>query len=343
MRRGYGAMKKIMKYVSGFVAAVFILIAVLWGSFVYVSDFKITKADTSVSPDGTYELVLQAVGEADFPFGAASGRLLLYEGKSRISKADFELRDDGGSIRGSIWEVTWHEDHAEVILSGEEQFDEQIILYFDGRKERKQLTDKEKLAENGNVNENEVINSQAAYVSEPENQENIEMGEMDTYLDNNSTDGDVLIDEIYKYMIPEQSFDVMLDDWGEVTFVSCKPTYDVEHEYASFFLLRDEQILYRFPYRYEDNTMGHVGSFDSVGAVAFRDINDDGKDDIIVIVYYVSGAGPTGMVPRPDIRVFIAEENEFYLAEDMVTNIEQHILAKDITIESVCNYLKNNN
>ena len=53
------------------------------------------------------------------------------------------------------------------------------------------------------------------------------------------------------------------------------------------------------------------------GAVAFRDINDDGKDDIIVIVYYVSGAGPTGMVPRPDIRIFIAEENEFYLAEDM--------------------------
>lgn len=28
----------------------------------------------------------------------------------------------------------------EVLLSGEEQFDEQIILYFDGGKERKQLT-----------------------------------------------------------------------------------------------------------------------------------------------------------------------------------------------------------
>ena len=59
----------------------------------------------------------------------------------------------------------------------------------------------------------------------------------------------------------------------------------------------------------------------SVGAVAFRDINDDGKSDIIVIVYYYSGAGPTGMVPRPDIRIFIAEENEFYLAEDMAAYI----------------------
>ena len=50
-------MKKIMKLILGFVAVVFI-IAVRWGSFVYVSDYKITEADTSVSPDGTCELVL---------------------------------------------------------------------------------------------------------------------------------------------------------------------------------------------------------------------------------------------------------------------------------------------
>ncbi len=145
-------MKKIMKFVLGFVAATFIIIAMLWGSFVYVSDYKITKVDTSASPDGIYELVLQAVGEADFPFGSASGRLVLYEGKSRISKADFELRDDGGNIRSSIWEVTWHEDSVEVILSGDEQFDEQINLYFDGKKERKQLTDEKPTNESGVAN-----------------------------------------------------------------------------------------------------------------------------------------------------------------------------------------------
>ena len=78
---------------------------------------------------------------------------------------------------------------------------------------------------------------------------------------------------IKKYMIPEQSFDVTLDDWGAVKFVSCKPTYDWgavkfvsckptydvdPREYASFFLLRDDQIVYRFPYRYREknNTTG---------------------------------------------------------------------------------------
>lgn len=135
-------MKRTMKIVLGVMVVMFIIAAVFLGSIIYASDYKVTTVDTSGSPDGTYELVLQAVGEADFPFGSASGRVILYEGKSRISRADFELRDDGRNIHSSIWKVTWHEDYAEVILSGDEQFDEQMILYFDGKKERKQFSPK---------------------------------------------------------------------------------------------------------------------------------------------------------------------------------------------------------
>ncbi len=51
-------MKKIMKFVLGFAAVTSIIIAVFWGSFIYMSDYKITKIDASVSPDGTCELVL---------------------------------------------------------------------------------------------------------------------------------------------------------------------------------------------------------------------------------------------------------------------------------------------
>lgn len=135
-------MKRLGKTALGVIAAVFAIAIVFWGSIVYVSEYRITTVDISVSPDGAYELVLQAVGEADFPFGSATGRLVLNAGKSKISKTGFELYDDGKSIRGSSWKVTWHEDSVEVLLSGEEQFDEQIILYFDGGKERKQLTPK---------------------------------------------------------------------------------------------------------------------------------------------------------------------------------------------------------
>lgn len=243
-----------------------------------------------------------------------------------------------------------------MILSGDEQIDEQIILYFDGKKEIKQLTDKEGYTEFGDINEIEGITSQSAYDSEPENQEGINpqtayTGELERQGDMEPDESDPGLDDnrnsmeyINKYMIPEQSFDVTLDDWGKVKFVSCKPTYDVSpQEYAAFFLIRDEQILYRFPYRYEDNTIGSSGMFNNVGAVAFRDVNNDGKEDIIIICYYFSGAGPTGMVPRPDIRIFLAGENKFYLAEDMMADVEQNMAEKDMAIESICNYLKNNN
>ena len=48
------------------------------------------------------------------------------------------------SVRCSnCWKVTWYEDYVEGILSGEEQADEQILLYFNGENERQQLTDEE--------------------------------------------------------------------------------------------------------------------------------------------------------------------------------------------------------
>ena len=55
------------------------------------------------------------------------------------------------------------------------------------------------------------------------------------------------IEKMNEYMIPEQSFDVTLDDWGDVTFVSCRPISWRVDEEPLFFLVRDDQILYQFP------------------------------------------------------------------------------------------------
>lgn len=102
----------------------------------YETCFKKTVCDTSVSPEGRYTLTLLEIGEPDWPFGSASGRLVLKAGNARVNQADFELKNDGGRIHSDCWRVTWTEDCAEVILSGEEQFDEQILLYFDGTAHR---------------------------------------------------------------------------------------------------------------------------------------------------------------------------------------------------------------
>ena len=170
-------MKNFLKIMLCIMGSLLAVIVVFGFCISYTVNYKKTICDTSVSPDGKYELTLQAVGEPDWPFGSASGRLILMEGKDKISQTDFELHNDGGSITSNCWKVTWYEDYVEVILSGEEQFDEQVILYFDGTKEIQQLAD--------------------IAVDYPSGEE---------------------LDE--SRVITEQSFDVDLNDWGEVRFVS---------------------------------------------------------------------------------------------------------------------------
>ena len=134
-------MKRIIKTVLCIICVVIGMNMLLAGCVYYITNSKKTLRDTSISPDGKYELSLVEIGEPAWPFGPASGRLVLNESDTTISQTDFELRNDGCSIGSNDWTVTWNEDHAEVILSGEEQFDEQILLYFDGTTQRQTLTD----------------------------------------------------------------------------------------------------------------------------------------------------------------------------------------------------------
>lgn len=132
-------MKKIIRIILCAVCLILGLNLLLAGCLNYALNYKKTVCDTSVSPDGRYELSLTAIGEAKFPFGPASGRLILMEEDAQISQAEFELYNDGGNITSSCWAVTWNDDYVEVILSGQKQYDEQIILYYDGTMERQTL------------------------------------------------------------------------------------------------------------------------------------------------------------------------------------------------------------
>jgi len=143
-------------------------------------------------------------------------------------------------------------------------------------------------------------------------------------------------------IIQEQSFRLELNHWGGVQFVSYMPTGDVNFEDASFLLERDGEVIYSFPYYYENNnTENHIGLFDSVAAVGFRDINNDGLKDVIVIIHYITGAGPQGMMPRPTARIFLADEEGFYLAVDLIDEISDNIEEKELSIQSIYEYVEN--
>ncbi|MCD7863879.1 MAG: hypothetical protein LUG61_10330 [Lachnospiraceae bacterium] len=104
-----------------FISVLFVLpLAVLSGSLLYMTKYKVETIDMQQSPDGAYELKLQSVGEPYFPFGGAPGRLVLKENETVISRTRFEIANDGGPFTENAWKVTWLDDYVEIILSGQD-------------------------------------------------------------------------------------------------------------------------------------------------------------------------------------------------------------------------------
>ena len=84
-------------------------------------------------------------------------------------------------------------------------------------------------------------------------------------------------------VIEDQSFDVSLEDWGDLRFLSCEPE-DGEGQFR-FVLEKDGKTVYVFPAMYDDSAFDWkpVG----VNFVTFPDLNGDGRKDAIMSMNYV--------------------------------------------------------
>jgi len=138
-------------------------------------------------------------------------------------------------------------------------------------------------------------------------------------------------------IIEEQSFQVELNDWGEVRFVSYEPAPSERDlcEDVTFYLLKDEEILYQFPYIGEDHTSGY-GAYWDVKFVMFTDTNADGKEDVVIGAEYMTGIGPQGAIPHVAVRIYEDYGDYFIYNEGLSDKIndylpwESNVLAKDI-------------
>ena len=113
---------------------------ILLGSVLYITRYRVPVVDTVRSKEGTYETVLQAVGDPAWPFGSAPGRLVLKKDGRTLSKTDIEIANDGGRINDGNWKAAWRDDRVEITLSGQEQYDELVKMYYGGQVESCQLT-----------------------------------------------------------------------------------------------------------------------------------------------------------------------------------------------------------
>ncbi len=138
-------------------------------------------------------------------------------------------------------------------------------------------------------------------------------------------------------IIEEQSFQVKLNDWGEVRFLSYEPDSSKRDllEDVTFYLLKDEEILYQFPYISENHTSGY-GYYWDVKFVLFTDINEDGKEDVVIGPEYMTGIGPQGAVPHVAVRIYEDCGDYFTYNGELSNKINDHlpwesnVLVKDI-------------
>lgn len=124
--------RKIIKQLCGIAAVILAVLLLLIGSFIYDMRYRISDIDAATSPDGKHEIVFQAVGEPDWPFGYAHARIVLKRNGETVTKHIFDVANDGGVLHPENWSVRWEENCVKVMISGEEQPDTLYTYCFDG-------------------------------------------------------------------------------------------------------------------------------------------------------------------------------------------------------------------
>lgn len=109
--------------------------------------------------------------------------------------------------------------------------------------------------------------------------------------------------DLVEELIENQSFEVELDEWGEVFFAAALTD---ESKQPRFMLLKNHEVVYTFP----ETSKSLDDKFLEVSAVAFRDYNGDGKKDVIVLITYTDGQE---MWNEPQIFLQDNSDNMFYL------------------------------
>jgi hypothetical protein len=140
----------------------------------------------------------------------------------------------------------------------------------------------------------------------------------------NQSSDELTLNDLYKFTeIDDQSFDVDLENWGSVRFVSSK-----DDQGKLLFFLTDDQksILYQFPDYYNS-----YGRNQTISAVAFRDVNEDSLKDIIII----TASDPN--VTSCDI--YFQTDYDFVQIPDLYHDLNQSDTTYD-TVGKVADYMK---
>lgn len=130
-------------------------------------------------------------------------------------------------------------------------------------------------------------------------------------------------------IVEDQSFLVNLPGWGEVHFITYRPT--PEFDAARFFLSRDGKVS-----DYEFHAVAEEHWVDTA-AVCFTDLNGDGETDVLLLNDYKNDY--TGQAER-QVRIYSYQGNgEYKWEEELSNNIRWAINNERLTVDAVLGFL----
>gem|GEM_PF-2153665 len=158
----------------------------------------------------------------------------------------------------------------------------------------------------------------------------------DKKTDEQDDGSDVVEDDKFdeSRIIEDQSFDIELNEWGKVKFVSCSPdTKKNPLADATFYIIKEDEDIYKLP-SIDKGDIRSEGSFEGISFVAFKDINKDDKEEIIIGARYITKDESKEECSDTQVRVFQDKGDSFEYNQDLSEYITSSI-SEDASIDDV--------
>ena len=137
--------------------------------------------------------------------------------------------------------------------------------------------------------------------------------------------------------IKDQSFWVDLKNWGKVHFVSGLVHNEFEIRKVAFYIVdKQDNIIIKLPEFY-----GNTWVFDSIYDIAFRDVNNDGLKDVIVVAMYIKGHGNNAATVFPVGGIYYRKDNKFINIPELDKKINDK--KQNNNIDMILKFVEENN
>ncbi len=133
--------------------------------------------------------------------------------------------------------------------------------------------------------------------------------------------------------IKEQSFKVNFENLGDSEFITT--VEKAEGKDRLHFYIKHANALSELKYESDSGFL-----YPEVSAVSFRDVNGDGRKDIIAIVNYTTGAGRMGTIPISKLLIFKQNESGFIEDLSLEEKAEAGAPYRIMTVQDVMTGLK---